>query len=343
MNYLSSYRKGFTDKTTWMRFANGVAAGDCHAMATAVEQSGATRLPVDCYITALRTRDISILNNGLRNIGPEADVGSAEFDAEQQEIHDLVELRDVPLHELPSSMTQGLREISMFLQGMLVPIRDTTDFMRTEAQWVWIQAGNAPRERVSEGEASTIVTGRDLATYVHNDFPTDPWLDVVRYLMDAGVAQRLPAQLHDSDGDGQARFACYGLPYIAGLIGETCRRSGVLSFQNKWNKLVPRPEEYAMMAGYGLLPQCYPEGSPMHPSQGAMHSMAALACAALIKALFNEAHILESGRTVGEEIDLLADNIGYGRLWAGVHRRADHTSIMKVASLMGQQVAKEHL
>lgn len=341
MNYLSSYRKGWSNIDNWRAFTAAQAARDCHGIAAAVSHEGAERRPVDAYIMALRSPDIGVLNQNAP--AREIEVGSAEFDAQQKEVHDLVELRDVPLSQLPAWVTPGLKKLSIFLKDIPVVHRAPRDFMRTEGEWARIQRGDQPREHIVAEGQGPIRNGRDLATYVHHDFPPEQWQRVANYLMQIGVPQRLPTSLHDSDGSGQSRFACWGAPFFAGVIGECVRRCGIVSFTRKWARMVPRPEEYAMMAGMGLLPQTYPEGSPMHPSNGAMHSIAAKVCAAALLRLFDGSFILPNGNTVEYEINLFADNIGEGRFWAGVHRRDDHEAIDKVAAILGQRIAGSYL
>lgn len=87
-----------------------------------------------------------------------------------------------------------------------------------------------------------------------------------------------------------------------------------------------------------LLPQAFPEGSPIHPAYGAGHAAVSGACATILKAFFNEDAVLpnpvvasddgltvvpytsptgEPPLTVGGELDKLAYNITLGRDFAG--------------------------
>lgn len=108
-------------------------------------------------------------------------------------------------------------------------------------------------------------------------------------------------------------------------------------------------------AGTYLLPQAFPEGSPMHPAYGAGHAVVAGACVTVLKAFFDESHkiknpvvpsndgkILEAytgaGKdelTVGGELNKLAGNISIGRNLAGVHWRTDYTKSVE----LGEQIA----
>ena len=102
-----------------------------------------------------------------------------------------------------------------------------------------------------------------------------------------------------------------------------------------------------------LLPQVFPEGSPMHPAYGAGHATVAGACVTVLKAWFDEGQVIqnplvptEDGTelteyqgsdklTVGGELNKLAANISLGRNMAGVHWRSDHDESL----LLGEAVA----
>lgn len=92
--------------------------------------------------------------------------------------------------------------------------------------------------------------------------------------------------------------------------------------------------------GSYLLPQAYPEGAPSHPSYPAGHAVFAGACVTMLKACFAETWVMPNSvvpnrdgtalepyrgpeLTVGGELDKLAENIAFGRDFAGVHWRSD--------------------
>lgn len=120
------------------------------------------------------------------------------------------------------------------------------------------------------------------------------------------------------------------------------------------------------------LPQAYPEGAPAHPAYPSGHSTIAGACVTALKIFFDaeanfseldqdrygeagdstveEAHKINlngdnvdySNRytgdydpTIAQELHKLADNVGIGRIWAGVHYWSDHYYGMR----LGEQVA----
>ena len=110
--------------------------------------------------------------------------------------------------------------------------------------------------------------------------------------------------------------------------------------------------------GTWLLPQAFPEGSPVHPSYGAGHATVAGACVTVLKALFYEESKLSdlgirpmtidangnrvpyTGSDVGEmtvlsELNKLASNIGLSRNIAGVHWRTDYTE----SAVLGERIA----
>ena len=110
--------------------------------------------------------------------------------------------------------------------------------------------------------------------------------------------------------------------------------------------------------GHYLLPQSYPEGCPQHPSYPSGHATAAGAAVTILKWFFNEnVRIVDVGTplvatpdgrgvtrytgsdagqmTVGGELNKLASNVGFGRVFAGIHWRQDVVQGM----LLGEQVA----
>ena len=89
-----------------------------------------------------------------------------------------------------------------------------------------------------------------------------------------------------------------------------------------------------------LLPQAYPEASPAHPAYPSGHAVIAGACATVLKACFTESWVLpgcvtpspdglalqpykETALTLGGELDKMAENVAFGRNFAGIHWRCD--------------------
>jgi membrane-associated phospholipid phosphatase len=107
--------------------------------------------------------------------------------------------------------------------------------------------------------------------------------------------------------------------------------------------------------GSYLLPHSYPEGSPQHPSYPSGHATAAGAAVTVLKWFFDESFVIpqplvatDDGSalvpytgadaaqlTVGGELDKLAANVGFGRIFAGIHWRPD----VEEGLLLGERTA----
>lgn len=112
-----------------------------------------------------------------------------------------------------------------------------------------------------------------------------------------------------------------------------------------------------------LLPQAFPEGSPLHPSFPAGHATVSGACVTVLKDFFDESFTFpnpvipdptldndddksgtklvhysgsdKNSMKVGGELNKLASNISIGRNMAGVHYRSDYVESL----LLGEKVA----
>ena len=199
----------------------------------------------------------------------------------------------------------------------------------------------------------------------------------------------------------QEGFATFGPPHILTLVAEVTTRALKAAWFQKWfvHRSL-RPEEFGdlihnkvkalancpidprmlnspvlqLTNDYNktkgddtyLLPQAYPEGSPLHPSYPSGHATIAGACVTVLKAFFDESvqwkkdpdpadpstrdifvpdcsgTMLNSytgpdanNVTVGGELNKLASNIAIGRNAAGVHYRRDAVHGLK----LGEKVA----
>ncbi len=141
---------------------------------------------------------------------------------------------------------------------------------------------------------------------------------------------------------------------------EAQRRGAVTGMISAAHQALLQPVLDVILAKNGnwLLPQAFPEGSPVHPAYGAGHATVAGACVTVLKALFYEDSKLsdlgvtpmtiaadgtrvaytepEAGElTVLGELNKLASNIGLARNIAGVHWRTDYTESL----VMGERIA----
>jgi membrane-associated phospholipid phosphatase len=107
--------------------------------------------------------------------------------------------------------------------------------------------------------------------------------------------------------------------------------------------------------GTYFIPMSYPEGCPLHPSYPAAHAVIAGASATVLKWFFNDSFVIpnpvtttddglgvapytgsDAGQmTVGGELNKLASNTGFGRMFAGIHWRKD----VQQGMLLGEAVA----
>lgn len=255
------------------------------------------------------------------------------------------------------------------------------DYLTDYDEWLADQRGTIPTvEPTFDEEKRYIRTGRDLASYVRQDIPFQAYENAAVLLlgMDAPFDPGLPYD-EDDPTEGLLNFGPFDvLDVVIGSFG--CALSA--GWYHKWivNKRL-RPEAFAGRVhnhlcgramypihsdlldspvlervrgrnGTYLLPQAYPEGSPLHPSYPAGHAVIAGACVTVLKAYFDEAHVFEdpvqasadgtalepyegSDLTVGNELRKLASNMAIGRNWAGIHYRSDEVSGLEI----GEQVA----
>jgi membrane-associated phospholipid phosphatase len=190
----------------------------------------------------------------------------------------------------------------------------------------------------------------------------------------------------------QTGFGTFGVPHVMALVAEVSTRALKAIWFQKWQvhrRL--RPEAYGGLAhltrtgtadypiakdvlfssqalaetyrrhGTYLLPQAFPEGSPLHPSYGAGHATVAGACVTILKAFFDESFVIpnpvvpsldgqrlepyrgtdENELTVGGELNKLAANIAIGRNFAGIHWRSDYTESVKLGEAVAISVLED--
>jgi hypothetical protein len=187
----------------------------------------------------------------------------------------------------------------------------------------------------------------------------------------------------------QSGFGTFGSPHINVLVTEVAARALKAVWYQKWfvhRRL--RPEAFAgriqnLLTHPGLnypihrdvlnsaalyqvfsrnrtylLPQGYPEGSPLHPAYGAGHATVAGACVTVLKALFDESFPISNPSlpasdglsllpysglelTVGGELNKLAANIAMGRNFAGIHWRSDYAESLKLGEAVAISVLRD--
>ncbi|GAB2963852.1 vanadium-dependent haloperoxidase [Streptomyces pseudoechinosporeus] len=272
---------------------------------------------------------------------------------------------------------------------LLIPQRQDTlvrpvDHLTTWDDWLEVQNGFEPEP--DERDFTTrryIQTPRDLAHYVHFDALYEAYLNAALILLDT-KAPVDPGNPYNFSRN-QEGFGTYGGPHILSLVTEVATRALKAVWFQKWyvhRRLRPEEfggrvhlqlrgqREYPIDSGvldsvavkrvfekYGsyLLPQAFPEGSPTHPAYGAGHATVAGACVTILKAWFDESHVLpdpvvpttdgtalepytgpDAGQlTVGGELNKVAANVAIGRNMGGVHWRSDYTESVR----LGEEIA----
>lgn len=121
----------------------------------------------------------------------------------------------------------------------------------------------------------------------------------------------------------------------------------------KLDVLFDRPDELNPM--YITCPDARPcapvpgfsPGTPRHPAYPSGHSTYAGAASTVLAYFFGNdptPPVLTVGgpaTTIGDELRNMADNIGMGRLWAGIHWRSDHEAGLKLGQVVGCLVLRQ--
>lgn len=270
------------------------------------------------------------------------------------------------------------------------------DYMVTWDDWSYVQNGGATVSRHASAYRY-IRSARDLAAYTNLDFTYQAFLSAALILfgMEGTTDVRRPYKGAPYDTTNpyrgsptQSGFVTGGVATVLDLVARVAHHALRVTWAEKW--LVHRalrPEEYGALVhqqvdGNGvvrlptlivesaavghvrqrhrtaLLPQAYPEGSPMHPAYPSGHAAIAGACCTVLKALFDEGFPIDRPvlarpdglslapytgpeLTVGGELDKLASNLSYGRNAAGIHWRSDAEAGLRLGEAVALQVLRE--
>jgi hypothetical protein len=260
------------------------------------------------------------------------------------------------------------------------------DYMTTFDTWLNIQNGAAAgQEDRFDSQERYIRNGRDLGQYIHVDALYEAYLNACLILL--GLGAPFDSGNPYAATTKQDAFSTWGGPHILSLVTEVATRALKAVWCQKWfvhrrlrpeafgglvhNRLTnpaaagyPINEEIldsgallAVFEKYGsyLLPQAFPEGSPLHPAYGGGHAVVAGACVTILKAWFDESFVIpdpvvpnrqgtvlvaytgpDAGSlTVGGELNKVAANIAMGRNIAGIHWRTDYSESLT----LGEEVA----
>jgi hypothetical protein len=250
------------------------------------------------------------------------------------------------------------------------------DYMTNFQDWLDVQNGmDTANNAILDPTPRYIRNLRDMAAWVRIDALYQAYLHACLIMMEQGVPLDPGLPLYDSKS--QDAFAQCGGPHVLSLVTEVATRALKAVWYQKWfvhHRL--RPEEFGgrvhvhktgqanyplhsdilnsravaeTFAKYGsyLLPQAFPEGSPIHTSYGSGHATVAGACVTVLKAFFDETAIIKNPKvpnadgtalvpydgpplTVLGELNKVASNVANARNGAGIHWRTDAVNSLKL-------------
>lgn len=187
--------------------------------------------------------------------------------------------------------------------------------------WLNIQNGGPSGESLYDPENRYIRNGRDLAEYVHHDFPYQGALSACLILLSFGNEAIDPANPY-LNSTTEGGFVTFGAAHILDLVSKVASAALKAAWCQKFlvhRRLRPEelggllhnhlagkasypfhPEVLESQAlrktfkqfGTYLLPMAYPEGCPTHPAYPAGHACIAGTGITVLKAFFNEDFII---------------------------------------------------
>ncbi len=270
-----------------------------------------------------------------------------------------------------------------FVERKMRTLLPDTDHLTDYDNWLATQNGHIVESNANDFDPVRryIRNGRDLSQWVHVDVLHQAYFNAFLIMAANGVPTNPGDPYRNSKT--QIGFTTFGGPYFAALMTEVATRTLKASWHKKWQVhrrlrqeafggLVHHQKTSGRYPGvlddrllnseavsrvhdkYGtyLMPIAFPEGSPTHPSYTAGHASVAGACVTILKALFDETHVIENPvvptrdglslepyhgptLTVRGELNKLASNVATGRNIAGMHWRTDSIESM----LLGEKVA----
>lgn len=285
----------------------------------------------------------------------------------------------------------GANEVSQRIRTVRGINEGGRDYMTDFSSWLSVQNGFSQSADLYDPIPRYIRNGRDLGEWVHVDVLFQAYFQA--FLVISNLNVPFDGNNPYRNSTTQTGFATFGSPHVASLLCEVATRALKAVWFQKWyvhRRL--RPEVFAarvhqtlynnsnypvhseilnslsnssrlggyLSSGNALLPQAFPEGSPVHPSYGAGHATVAGACTTILKAFFDESTVIQNplvpdstgltlvpytgseNLTVGGELNKLASNVALGRNIAGVHWRSDGTESLKLGEDLAISILRDH-
>lgn len=260
------------------------------------------------------------------------------------------------------------------------------DYMTDFASWLAVQNGAYPTGLQYDPVYRYVRNGRDFASMTHVDLPPQEAFVALLVLLDIGAPLnpgQYYAKPHPDNG-----FATLGGPDLSQMVSEVVARALQVVWWQKWmNHLRARPEvagafAHLALTGKGaetevklsptllnsqavantfsrqgtyLLPQAFPEGSPVHPDYPTGHGTWMGASITVLKFIFDGNFVIPNpvmvdptsdgtalipytgpDLTVNGELNKLADNVSFGH---GIHAGIHYRSATYQSLLLGEAVA----
>jgi hypothetical protein len=260
-------------------------------------------------------------------------------------------------------------------------------FMTRRDEWLACQKGVRSGRLVFDETPRYIANNRDLSEWVHTDFSYQAALNAALIIQRWGEDVQFltnPYRTSKTQAGGVTlgRDVMSFLAQVTSPAQKACwfhkwlvhRRIRPEAFSGRLDNHLSGLKSYDIHSdllqcdgvarsfsahGTRLLAQCYPEGSPIHPSYPAGHATNAGAGATILKAFFNEDMIVPnpvqakadgSGLepyqgaplTLGGEINKLAHNVSLGRDAGGVHYRSDGIQGMKLGETVAISILRDY-
>lgn len=272
------------------------------------------------------------------------------------------------------------------------------DFQTAYEEWLLVQNGGDSKRKIKfDSVRRYLINGRDLAEVAHDPpsvYGNAAWILLTKPNQADSLAGGIGAPYNASNPYNKSKTQAggsgtFGPGYSRALIGAVSPHAIRASYWQKYyvhRRL--RSEAYAGLIHNNkvnktkyplhqealnsealerlfsanktyLLPQAYPEGSPLHPAYPGGASVTAGVSVTVLKALFDEDFVIPnpvlpdpkdptklipyqgSPLTVGGELNKLATNIGMGRNFAGIHWRTDAAAALALGEAIAISILRD--